>query len=162
MIRIGHGQNYAKIIYDHPMFVGGILITREMGFLAHSNGDIAAHALINAILGALALGSFEDYFPNTDPRYKDINSIFLLEEIVKVMENSHYFVGNVDLTISVEKPSLLPYLLKMKEQLALSLKTSSRNISIKFISKTDWDENFYKKGGFAEAIILLNQGNNHD
>jgi len=130
-IRIGNGYDVHAIAAGLPMWLGGVKIPGEIGFVAHSDGDVAIHALCDALLGALALGDIGHLFPDTSDEWKGVDSKILL---TKVMERVHalgWEVGNVDITIALQRPKLAPHITAMRETLAPILGVATDAVSVK-------------------------------
>jgi len=130
-IRIGNGYDVHALKEGLPMWLGGIKIDSEKGFVAHSDGDVAIHALCDALLGALALGDIGHLFPDNDPQWKGIDSKILLRNVVGIIHEKGYEIGNADITIALQKPKLAPHILKMRETLAPILGISLDRVSVK-------------------------------
>lgn len=147
MYRIGFSEDIHPVVTGRDLILGGVKIDASFGLDGHSDADVVAHSLAEAILGALALGDLGKHFPDNDPKYKGISSLLLLEEVVKMMFSKGYQINNVDIQIACAKPKLAPYVDKMREVLAGILNTSIDNVSIKAMS-------FNKVGtiGKGEAI----------
>jgi len=116
--RIGNGYDVHRIAEGIPMFLGGVQIEGPSGFVAHSDGDVAIHALCDALLGALALGDIGHHFPDNDPEYKGIDSKKLLSKVMALLRERGYVVCNADITIALQAPKLAPYIVRMRETLA--------------------------------------------
>ena len=130
-IRIGNGYDVHAISDGLPMWLCGIRIPSERGFVAHSDGDVAIHALCDALLGALALGDIGHLFPDSDPAWKGIDSKILLGEVVSLVTEKGFRVGNADITIALQAPKLAPHILRMRETLAPILGIDTSDISVK-------------------------------
>lgn len=117
-IRIGNGYDVHALAEGLPMWLGGVRIPSEYGFVAHSDGDVAIHALCDALLGALALGDIGHLFPDTSPEWKGIDSKILLEKVVALIASQGWRVGNADITIALQRPKLAPHILSMRTVLA--------------------------------------------
>jgi len=117
-IRIGNGYDVHALAEGLPMWLGGVRIPSEYGFVAHSDGDVAIHALCDALLGALALGDIGHLFPDTSPEWKGIDSKILLEKVVALIASQGWRVGNADITIALQRPKLAPHILTMRSVLA--------------------------------------------
>ena len=117
-IRIGNGYDVHALAEGLPMWLGGVRIPSEYGFVAHSDGDVAIHALCDALLGALALGDIGHLFPDTSPEWKGIDSKILLEKVVALIASQGWRVGNADITIALQRPMLAPHILTMRSVLA--------------------------------------------
>lgn len=129
--RIGNGYDVHALSQGLPMFLGGIRIPSETGFVAHSDGDVAIHALCDALLGCLALGDIGHLFPDTADEWKGVDSKLLLEKVVALVHEKGYQVGNVDLTIALQRPKLAPYIGQMREVLAVILGVTLDRVSVK-------------------------------
>ena len=130
-IRTGNGYDVHAIAPGLPMWLGGIRIPSESGFIAHSDGDVAIHALCDALLGCLALGDIGHLFPDTSPQWNGVDSKLLLEKVVSLVRERGYRVGNVDVTIALQRPKLAPHILTMRQTLAPILGCGEDAVSIK-------------------------------
>lgn len=130
-IRIGNGYDVHALAPGLPMWLGGVKIPSETGFVAHSDGDVAIHALCDALLGALALGDIGHLFPDTSAEWKDVDSKLLLEKVVALVHEHGYRVGNADITIALQRPKLAPHILAMRETLAPILDVAPERVSVK-------------------------------
>lgn len=136
-MRIGFGYDVHKIVEDRKMIIGGVEIPFEKGLLGHSDADVLVHAIMDSILGALALGDIGKHFPDTDPKYKDISSIYLLSEVYKLMDEKGYKVGNIDGTIVAQRPKMAGYIDEMRNIVAKTLNMHIDDINIK-ATTTEW------------------------
>ena len=155
MYRIGFSEDIHPTKVGRKLVLGGIEIESDFGLDGHSDADVVAHSVAESILGALALGDLGTNFPDNDPKYKDISSFLLLEEVVKMMFEKGYQINNLDIQIACAKPKLAPYVLKMRKNIAKVLNTSIENVSIKAMS-------FNKVGAIgrgeairSQAIVML-------
>lgn len=151
-MRIGHGYDIHRLQEDTSgkgIILAGVTIPFEKKFIAHSDGDVAFHALIDALLGASALGDIGTHFPDTDQKYKNIDSSDLLKRVVNMLYKAHYAINNVDLTIVAQKPKLAPYIKHMNENLSTLLNVSINDVNVK--AKTN--ENLDSLGA-SEAIAV--------
>jgi 2-C-methyl-D-erythritol 2,4-cyclodiphosphate synthase len=130
-IRIGNGYDVHALAEGLPMWLGGVRIPSETGFVAHSDGDVAIHALCDALLGALALGDIGHLFPDTSPEWKGIDSKILLEKVVALIASKGWRVGNADVTIALQRPKLAPHILSMRETLARVMGVPVDAVSVK-------------------------------
>jgi 2-C-methyl-D-erythritol 2,4-cyclodiphosphate synthase len=130
-IRIGHGFDIHQWKEGRKCILGGVEIPHTMGLLGHSDADALTHAIIDALLGALALGDIGQHFPDTDPDYKDADSIRLLETTMILIRDRGYRVGNVDATVVTDNPKLSPYITRMQHKLAHTLGVDNDSVSIK-------------------------------
>ena len=152
--RIGIGYDSHKFVEGRKLFLGGVEIPCGYGLLAHSDGDVLIHALIDAILGALNLGDIGMFFPDTDPHYKDIRSTILLQKINDLLSERNAKIINIDSVLMLEMPKISPYTEEMKNMLSQILKIQKERISIK--AKTNEGMGFVgKKEGIASIVVVL-------
>jgi 2-C-methyl-D-erythritol 2,4-cyclodiphosphate synthase len=130
-IRIGNGYDVHALAEGLPLWLGGILIDSPTGCIAHSDGDVAIHALCDALLGALALGDIGKHFPDTSDEFKGIDSKLLLGRVMKLITENGWSVANVDITIAMQKPKLAPYIIPMRECLAEVMGITPDRVSVK-------------------------------
>ena len=130
-IRIGHGYDVHKLTEDRKLILGGVEIPFEKGLLGHSDADVLVHAVMDALLGALALGDIGKHFPDTDPKYKGADSIKLLKHVGKLINDKGYKVGNIDATILCQRPKLAPHIESMRENIAKALECDISQVSVK-------------------------------
>lgn len=154
-MRIGHGFDVHKFGGSGPLMLAGIAIPFEQGFIAHSDGDVAIHALCDAILGALCLGDIGNHFPDTDGKYENISSRILLRHVVALMHENGYEIGNGDITIVAQAPKIAPYLLAMRECLSEDLKCSLGQINVKATTTEKLGYTGRKEGVAVHCVILL-------
>lgn len=156
-MRIGTGFDAHRLVSGRPLFLGSVEIPFEKGLLGHSDADVLLHAIIDALLGAAALGNIGRFFPDTDPSLKDISSLILLEKTKELLDKKGYSLVNIDTVIVLEEPRLDKYLDEMTAKIAETLATDKNNISIK--PKTTEKMGFTGKGeGIAAmATVLISQ-----
>lgn len=130
-MRIGHGYDVHKLTENRKLILGGVEIPFEKGLLGHSDADVLLHAVMDSLLGAAALGDIGKHFPDTDEKYKGANSLELLKEVVKILRDNGYILVNLDATVIAQKPKLLPYIEKMRENIALACDVDISQISVK-------------------------------
>ena len=154
-IRIGNGYDVHALAPGLPLRLGGVDIESAAGCIAHSDGDVPIHALCDALLGALALGDIGKHFPDTSDEFKGIDSKILLERTMGLVSGEGYRVGNVDITISMQRPKLAPYILQMRETLAGIMHISPGDVSVK--ATTTEKLGFVGRGEGCEAyaVVLL-------
>ncbi|WP_435235123.1 2-C-methyl-D-erythritol 2,4-cyclodiphosphate synthase [Psychromonas sp. PT13] len=155
MIRIGHGFDVHKFGGQGPITIGGIKIPYTQGLLAHSDGDVALHALCDAILGALALGDIGRHFPDNDPQYAGVDSRELLKDVFKNVNERGYMIGNIDLTIIAQAPKMSPFIGDMVEQIATLVETSVENVNVKATTTEKLGSMGRSEGIACHAVILL-------
>ena len=153
-MRIGFASDIHRLVKGRRLILSGVVVPFELGEEAHSDGDVVFHAVSEAILGALALGDLGKYFPATD-EYKDIDSSFIVKKVVFMMLKKGYVVNNVDVSITLEKPKLKPYILDMRKNLATLLNVDVDDVSVKAGTNEGLDEIGQGKAVKAEAIVLL-------
>ena len=158
MIRIGHGFDAHQLVENRPLILGGVTIDFTLGLLGYSDADVLTHAFIDAILGALGEGDIGKHFPDSDNRYKGINSLKLLEQTFTLTEKKGFSIGNADLTILCQRPKLAPYLKDMRQNLAACCKTPAATINIKATTTEKMGYTGRGEGIAAHAVVLL-QGN---
>jgi len=130
-LRIGHGYDVHAFIAGRPLILGGVNIPYEKGLAAHSDGDAVIHALCDAMLGAAALGDIGSHFPDTDKKFKNIDSRILLRRTAGLLQEKSYRLINADITIVAQAPKMSPHIAAMRDNLAVDLKTDASNINIK-------------------------------
>lgn len=156
-MRIGFGYDVHKLVGGRDLILGGVKITYKKGLLGHSDADVLIHSLIDAILGALALGDIGKFFPDTDKRYKDIDSRFLLRETTSVMLSNGFSLGNADITICAQNPKLAPSIKEMRKNIAQDLETEIDKISIKATTEEGLGITGSEKGISSYCVVLLNK-----
>lgn len=154
-MRIGFGYDVHKLVSNRDLIIGGVNIPWEKGLLGHSDADVLIHAIMDGILGALALGDIGKHFPDTDLQYKDISSMKLLEKVYNLMMEKGYEIGNIDATIAAQRPKLASYIEEMRLNLSKILKTSVENINIKATTTEELGYIGRKEGISAYGVCLL-------
>lgn len=157
MIRIGHGFDVHKFGGEGPVIIGGVAIDYDQGLLAHSDGDVALHAVSDALLGAMALGDIGHHFPDTDPAFKGADSRVLLRRCVEQVLERGYCLGNLDVTIIAQAPKMAPHIEAMRANLAEDLKASVAQINVKATTTEKLGFTGRKEGIAVEAVVLLTQ-----
>ncbi len=153
--RVGNGFDFHPLVAGRRLVLGGVEIKHDKGLSGHSDADVAAHALANAILGAIGAGDLGRHFPASDPRYKDADSIALLEAVWKLATGRGWRLGNADLAIFAEKPTLGPYLDAMRERLAAALGADQSRVNVKASSPEGIGALGRGEGMAAAAIVML-------
>jgi len=156
MYRTGIGFDVHTLAEDRLLIIGGVQIPHPKGLLGHSDADVLVHAVMDAVLGALALGDIGQHFPDTDVEFKDANSMELLRHVQCLVEEEGFVCTNLDSIIMAEKPKMAPYLMEMKTNLASALKIKIEQVSIKATTTERLGVIGREKGIAAQAIILLN------
>jgi len=157
MMRIGHGYDVHKFGGDGPITLCGEKIDYTQGLIAHSDGDVAVHALCDALLGALALGDIGKHFPDTDSAYQDADSIGLLKHVYALIREHKFELANADITIAAQAPKLAPFINSMRANIARCLKVDINQISVKATTTEKLGFVGRKEGIEAHAVILLTQ-----
>lgn len=156
-MRIGFGYDVHQLVEGRKLILGGIEIPYEKGLLGHSDADVCIHAIMDSILGALALGDIGQIFPDTDMQYKDIDSKILLEKVTQIMMDNGYRMGNIDVTIACQEPKLAPHIENMRKTMARCLQTNITNVSIKATTTEKLGFEGRKEGISAYSTVLLKQ-----
>ena len=154
-MRIGFASDIHELVENRKLILAGVVVPFEKGEKAHSDGDVVYHALGEAILGALALGDLGTHFPDNDDKYKNMDSSIIIKEIKKMMDERHYKINNVDISITLEKPKLKGYIQEMRTNVSNLLETSIDNVSIKAGTNEKLDALGRGEAVKAEAIVLL-------
>ncbi|MFW1085723.1 2-C-methyl-D-erythritol 2,4-cyclodiphosphate synthase [Vibrio parahaemolyticus] len=155
MIRIGHGFDVHKFGGEGPVIIGGVAIPYEQGLIAHSDGDVALHALTDALLGAIAAGDIGRHFPDTDDKWKGANSRELLKDAYRRVKEQGYRLGNADVTIMAQAPKMAPHIDAMCAAIAEDLETDISNINVKATTTERLGFTGRKEGIATEAVVLL-------
>lgn len=155
MIRIGQGYDVHRLAEGRELWLGGVRIEHELGLLGHSDADVAIHALCDAMLGALALGDIGRHFPDSDPRYKGIDSKLLLAHVNRLIESKGYTLGNADITVMAQRPKLAPHIEEMRQTLAATLGTDTGRVSVKATTTERLGFEGREEGISALAVVLL-------
>ncbi len=154
-IRVGQGFDFHPLLEGRKLILGGVEVPYERGLGGHSDADVAAHALANAILGALGAGDLGRHFPDSDPRYKDADSLHLLMAVWKVASDRGFRLGNADVTIFAQQPKLAPYLDEMRLNLAHALDADSKLLNVKASSPEGLGALGRGDGMAAAAIVVI-------
>ncbi|MCD8209350.1 MAG: 2-C-methyl-D-erythritol 2,4-cyclodiphosphate synthase [Coprobacillus sp.] len=159
MTKVGHGFDIHKLVRGRPLLLGGVVIPYKKGELAHSDGDVVLHALVDAILGALHKGTIGDFFPESDDQYKNASSSLFVEKAVSLLKEEKATINNVDITIQLEEPTLKPYVEAIESslhKLLSSVLVSSGTISVKAGTCEGMGDIGKHKAVSASASLLLN------
>ncbi|MFB9861166.1 2-C-methyl-D-erythritol 2,4-cyclodiphosphate synthase [Salinicoccus siamensis] len=160
MFRIGHGFDVHAFEEGRPLIVGGIDIPHDRGLKGHSDADVLLHTVADAILGALALGDIGKFFPDTDEEFKDMDSKVLLGEVVEMMHEKGYIIGNIDAVIMAEEPKFRPHIDAMRDVTASLLLTSVDNVNIKATTTEKLGFTGRGEGIASEAVVLIEKRRN--
>lgn len=156
-MRIGSGYDVHKLVEGRKLILCGVDIPYEKGLLGHSDADVAVHALMDALLGAAALGDIGKHFPDSDPQYKGADSIELLKKVNVLIKSKGYSLGNADVTIIAQRPKLLPYIPTMVKNLAEALETDIENVNVKATTEEGLGFTGSGEGISAQAVCLLRE-----
>ncbi len=154
-MRIGQGYDVHKLVEGRDLILGGVTVPYEKGLLGHSDADVLVHAVMDALLGAAALGDIGQHFPDTDPAYKGISSIELLKHVGKLLEEKGYVVENIDATVIAQRPKLAPYRPQMAEHIAAALNLPVDKVSVKATTEEGLGFTGSGEGISSQAITLL-------
>jgi 2-C-methyl-D-erythritol 2,4-cyclodiphosphate synthase len=154
-MRIGQGYDVHRLVEGRKLILGGVEIEHTMGLLGHSDADVLLHAIMDSILGAMAMGDIGKHFPDSDETYKDISSLRLLQHTARMMRQCGYEVGNIDATIVAQQPKLAPYIQAMRKNIAEALDCWEDQINVKATTTEKLGFEGEKRGISAQAICLL-------
>lgn len=155
--RIGHGYDVHKLSENRRLILGGVTIPHDKGLDGHSDADVLVHAVIDSLLGAAALGDIGSHFPDSDPAYKDADSLFLLRSITRLLWQNDFTVINIDATIIAQSPKLRPYIDQMRENLASVLQIDTDCVSIKATTEEHLGFTGRMEGISAHCVSLINK-----
>jgi 2-C-methyl-D-erythritol 2,4-cyclodiphosphate synthase len=153
-IRIGFGFDVHQLVEGREMWLGGVKLEHTKGALGHSDADVLLHAICDAILGSLALGDIGKHFPDTDNQFKGVDSKLLLKQVIKLMTDRNYQIGNIDATLCAEKPKILPYVQSMRETIAGICEIGIDDVSIKATTNEKMGFIGREEGITAYAVVL--------
>ena len=156
-MRIGHGYDVHRLVEGRKLILGGVEIPYEKGLLGHSDADVLTHALMDALLGAAALGDIGKLFPDNDPRYAGADSVMLLREVRRVLTEAGYRVGNVDCTVLAQRPKLAPYIARMRRILAEAMEIDVGCVSVKATTEEGLGFTGEGLGIAAHAVALIEE-----
>lgn len=156
-MRIGHGYDVHKLVTGRKLVLGGVEVSYEKGLLGHSDADVLTHAVIDALLGAAALGDIGKAFPDNDPAYQDISSLFLLDGVMEMLTEAGFSVWNVDATIIAQRPKLAAYIPDMRTALAAHLGIPEDRVNVKATTEEGLGFTGAGEGIAAHAVCLLNE-----
>lgn len=153
--RIGIGYDIHRLVEGRALIVGGVKIPYEKGLLGHSDADVLVHAIIDALLGAMAMEDIGTLFPDTDDRFKDADSLLLLKKVYDKVQAQGYWINNIDTNIIAQAPKMMPYIPEMKAVIALILGLETMDISIKAKTKEQLDAVGAELAIEAQAVVML-------
>ncbi len=154
-MRIGHGYDVHRLVEGRSLILGGVRVPFEKGLDGHSDADVLTHAVMDALLGAAAMGDIGKLFPDTDDRYLGADSIALLREVDRRLTEAGYRLGNLDVTVIAQRPKLAPYINQMRQNLAAALRTELQNVSVKATTEEHLGFTGSGEGIAAHAVCLL-------
>lgn len=154
-MRIGHGYDVHRLVEGRSLILGGVRIPFEKGLDGHSDADVLTHAVMDALLGAAAMGDIGKLFPDTDDRYLGADSIALLREVDRRLTEAGYRLGNLDVTVIAQRPKLAPCINQMRQNLAAALRTELQNVSVKATTEEHLGFTGSGEGIAAHAVCLL-------
>ena len=154
-MRIGSGYDVHRLVEDRKLIIGGVEIPHYMGLLGHSDADVLLHAIMDALLGAAALGDIGKHFPDSDERYKGISSMLLLEKVGALLEENNYVIENIDSTIIAQKPKMAPHIQTMRENIAKALLVDVSQVNVKATTEEGLGFTGTEQGIAATAVALL-------
>lgn len=154
-MRVGMGYDVHRLVKDRELILGGVKIPYEKGLLGHSDADVLLHAVMDALLGAAALGDIGRHFPDTDPKYEGISSIELLKHVGNLIEDQLYVIGNIDATIIAQRPKMAPYIGQMRDNIAQALHLEVGQVNVKATTEEGLGFTGSGEGISAQAIVSL-------
>ena len=156
-MRVGQGYDVHKLVAGRKLILGGVEIPYEQGLLGHSDADVLTHALMDALLGACALGDIGHLFPDSDPTYSGANSLKLLDKVVELLKQKEFSVGNVDVTVVAQAPKLAPFVPRMRDNLARHLEIPLDRVSVKATTEEYLGFTGRGEGIAAQAVCLIEE-----
>lgn len=161
-MRIGIGYDVHKLTEERKLILGGVEISFKKGLLGHSDADVLVHAIMDALLGAAALGDIGKHFPDTDEKYKGVNSLLLLKKVKELLSERYYLIGNIDAVIIAQSPKLAPYIDFMIKNIAETLEISENQINIKATTEEGLGFTGNGEGISSQAVCILQSVENYD
>ena len=158
-MRVGHGYDVHRLVEGRKLILGGVDVPNTLGLLGHSDADVLTHAVMDALLGAAALGDIGRHFPDTDPAYAGADSLKLLDHVVALLKAHGWQVGNVDATILAQRPKLAPYLEQMRDNLAAHMRVDREQVNVKATTEEKLGFTGAQEGMAAHAVCLLEPEN---
>ena len=155
MIRTGIGYDAHRLVENRRLVLGGVVVPHDRGLLGHSDADVAVHALMDALLGAIAAGDIGQHFPDTDPAWKDADSIRLLEAVAAILRERGWRIANTDLTILCEKPKLAPHIPEMRRRMAAAMGVAEDAVSVKATTVEGMGAIGRREGIAAQAVATV-------
>lgn len=156
-MRIGHGYDVHRLVEGRKLILGGVELPFEKGLLGHSDADVLTHAIMDALLGAAALGDIGHLFPDNDPAYEGADSLLLLEKVAQLLREKGYAIGNIDATVLAQRPKLAPYIPLMRQKLAAACGLEVERLSVKATTEEGLGFTGSGEGIAAHAVCLLEE-----
>ena len=160
-MRVGMGYDVHKLVEGRDLILGGVCIPYEKGLLGHSDADVLLHAIMDALLGAAALGDIGQHFPDTDATFKGADSMELLKQVGKMLEEKLYVIENIDATIIAQRPKMMPHIPKMRENIANALHIDVEQVNVKATTEEGMGFTGTGDGISSQAICLINKVTNY-
>ncbi len=154
-LRIGHGYDVHKLTEGRELILGGVKIPHSLGLYGHSDADVLVHAIMDAIIGALALGDIGKHFPDTSDKYKGISSMLLLEKVKELIDGAGAEIGNIDATLIIQRPKIAPYIDTMRKNIAEILHCDISDVNVKATTEERLGFTGREEGVSAHAVVLL-------
>lgn len=155
MMRVGHGYDVHQLVTERKLILGGVDIPYRLGLLGHSDADVLLHAICDAILGALGAGDIGKHFPDTDPAYRGISSLKLLQEVMALAHGHGYLIGNLDATVIAQRPKLAPFIEQMRQNIAAACSAEMSRINVKATTTEQLGFEGRGEGISSHAVVLL-------
>lgn len=155
--RIGHGYDVHRLVPDRKLILGGVAIPYDLGLLGHSDADVLTHAVMDALIGAMGLGDIGKHFPDSDERYRGIDSLKLAERVAVLLRENGFTVSNIDATVVAQSPKLAPYLPQMKENLATVFSIPAQRVNVKATTEEHLGFTGSGQGIAAHAVCLISK-----
>lgn len=156
-LRIGNGYDIHRLVPDRPLILGGVKIEHELGLLGHSDADVLSHAITDALLGALSLGDIGTHFPPNDPQWAGANSLKLLEQVYRMVQDRSWAIVNIDSVVIAERPKLKPHISTIQKTLADVLNVTPDQVGVKATTNEKLGPTGREEGIAAYAVVLLSQ-----
>lgn len=156
--RIGFGYDAHQLVAGRKLIVGGVSIPHTKGALGHSDADVLLHAIADALLGAAALGDIGTHFPDTDPRFKNIDSKIIVKQVIALLKENNYSVGNIDTTVVLQQPKISTYIPEIRKQIAAVLEIDESDISVKATTTEHMGFVGREEGIAAYAVVMVEMG----
>ena len=160
-MRIGMGYDVHRLVENRKLIIGGVEIPYEKGLLGHSDADVLLHAIMDALLGAAALGDIGKHFPDTDPEYEGVSSIRLLEHVGRLLDEKGYVIENIDATVVAQRPKMRPYIEQMRENIATALRIETDQVNVKATTEEGLGFTGTGEGISSQAVCAVEKYTNY-